>query len=221
MNIGKEFISFAKKGRNISGSNLHRFSNSVTPYIIEERTSNVTELDIFSRLMSDRLIFLGTEIYDEVSNILQAQMLFLESLNPEEDIRLYVNSPGGDVYAGLGIYDTMQYIKPDVSTMCVGLAASMGAILLTAGTKGKRFALPHSRIMIHQPMGGIGGQASDITITSNEINNLKKDLYDILVTHTGQTYKKIEKDGDRDFWMKAEEAKNYGLIDNVLRRDKK
>jgi len=195
---------------------------NLTPNIIEERQMNAVAMDIFSRLMMDRIIFLGVPIYDNVANIIMGQLLFLESTNPNRDIQIYVNSPGGSVYAGLAIYDTMQYISSDVATICTGMAASMGAVLMTAGQKGKRTALPHSRIMIHQPLGGAQGQASDIEITYKEISKLKKELYDILAHHSGQPYDKIEKDSDRDYWMTAEEAKEYGMIDEVLgqRRDK-
>ncbi|MCB0541419.1 MAG: ATP-dependent Clp protease proteolytic subunit [Bacteroidetes bacterium] len=179
---------------------------------------NAVAMDVFSRLMMDRIIFLGVPIYDDVANIITAQLLFLESLDAKTDIQIYINSPGGGVYAGLGIYDTMQYINPDVATICTGMAASMGAVLLTAGTKGKRTALKHSRVMIHQPLGGAGGKASDVQITINEMRKLKKELYDILSEHSGQPYEKIEKDSDRDYWMRAEEAKEYGLIDEVLIR---
>lgn len=221
MNYGKEFHDYATKHKGISSMTMHRFTSSITPYIIEERQLNVTQMDVFSRLMMERLIFLGTGVNDEVSNIIQAQMLFLESVDPDADISLYINSPGGGVYAGLGIYDTMQYIKPDVSTICTGLAASMGAVLLCAGTKGKRFALPHSRIMIHQPLGGAEGQATDIEITAREILKLKKELYDILSEQSGQNYEKIYSDCERDYWMKAIEAKEYGLIDEVMANRKK
>ena len=221
MNYGKEFHNYATKHKGISSMTMHRFTSSITPYIIEERQLNVTQMDVFSRLMMERLIFLGTGVNDEVSNIIQAQMLFLESVDPEADISLYINSPGGGVYAGLGIYDTIQYIKPDVSTICTGLAASMGAVLLCAGTKGKRFALPHSRIMIHQPLGAADGQATDIEITTREILKLKKELYDILSEQSGQNYDKIYADCERDYWMKAIEAKEYGLIDEVMSNRKK
>ena len=221
MNYGKEFHDYATKHKGISSMTMHRFTSSITPYIIEERQLNVTQMDVFSRLMMERLIFLGTGVNDEVSNIIQAQMLFLESVDKDADISLYINSPGGGVYAGLGIYDTMQYINPDVSTICTGLAASMGAVLLCAGTKGKRFALPHSRIMIHQPLGGADGQATDIEITTREILKLKKELYDILAEQSGQKYDKIYGDCERDYWMKSIEAKEYGLIDEVMGNRKK
>ncbi|MDQ2179878.1 ATP-dependent Clp endopeptidase proteolytic subunit ClpP [Marinifilum sp. D714] len=196
-------------------------SNSyISPTIIEERQLNVASMDVFSRLMMDRIIFLGVPIDDYVANIIMAQLLFLESTDPSKDIQIYFNSPGGSVHAGLGIYDTMQYIKCDVATICTGMAASMGAVLLTAGTKGKRSALKHSRIMIHQPMGGAQGQASDIEITAREILKLKKELYTIIADHSGNTYEKVEKDSDRDYWMTAMEAKEYGMIDEVLTREK-
>ena len=193
----------------------------LNPYILEERQLNVTQLDVFSRLMMDRIIFLGAPIYDDAANIIQAQLLFLESVDPEKDIQIYINSPGGSVSAGLGIYDTMQLVNSDVATICTGLAASMGAVLLTAGAKGKRSALPHSRVMIHQPLGGAQGQASDIEITAREIMKTKRELYEILSAHSGVALKKIEKDADRDYWLSAREAKDYGLIDEVLsKRDK-
>ncbi|MDR2891012.1 MAG: ATP-dependent Clp protease proteolytic subunit [Alistipes sp.] len=192
----------------------------VSPTIIEERQLNVAAMDVFSRLMMDRIIFLGAPIYDEAANIIQAQLLFLESADAQRDIQIYINSPGGSVSAGLGIYDTMQLIRPEVATICTGLAASMGAILLTAGTKGKRSALPHSRVMIHQPLGGAQGQASDIEITAREIVRTRKELYEILALHTGQKLAKIEKDGDRDYWMSAAEAQKYGLIDEVVAKRK-
>jgi len=182
---------------------------------------NVATMDVFSRLMMDRIIFLGVPIDDYVANIIQAQLLFLESVDPKKDIQIYLNTPGGGVYAGLGIYDTMQYIRPDVATICTGVAASMGAVLLCAGQEGKRTALPHSRILIHQPMGGAQGQASDIEITAREIQKLKKELYEIIAKHSKQTYKKIWDDSDRDYWMTAQEAQKYGMIDEVLVRDKK
>lgn len=188
----------------------------MNPYILEERQLNVTQLDVFSRLMMDRIIFLGTQVSDQSANIIQAQLLYLDSADPGKDINIYINSPGGSVYAGLGIYDTMQYISSDVSTICTGMAASMAAVLLVAGEKGKRFALPHSRVMIHQPMGGIQGQASDIEITAREILKLKEELYRIISTHSGQDFSKVERDSDRDYWMTAAEAKDYGMIDKVL-----
>lgn len=228
MDYGKEFKKYATKHLGINSLYVDQYSNmtasaaggiyGLTPNIIEERQMNASVIDIFSRLMMDRIIFLGVPIYDDVANIIMGQLLFLESANPNRDIQIYINSPGGSVYAGLGIYDTMQYISSDVSTICTGMAASMGAVLMTAGEKGKRTALPHSRIMIHQPLGGAQGQASDIEITYKEISKLKKELYDILSYHSGQPYDKIEKDSDRDYWMTAEEAKEYGMIDEVLGR---
>lgn len=188
----------------------------ISPTIIEERQLNVAQMDVFSRLMMDRVIFLGTEVNDYTANVIQAQLLFLDSSDPGKDISIYLNSPGGSVYAGLGIYDTMQYISSDVSTICTGMAASMAAVLLVAGAKGKRFALKHSRVMIHQPMGGAQGQASDIEITAREIQKLKKELYTIIADHSGQPFEKVERDSDRDYWMTAEEAKQYGMIDEVL-----
>ena len=209
----------------ISSLKLHNFQSIaqgyVSPTIIEERQLNVATMDVFSRLMMDRIIFLGAPIYDDAANIIQAQMLFLESVDPDKDIQIYINSPGGSVSAGLGIYDTMQLVAPDVATICTGMAASMGAVLLAAGAAGKRSALPHSRVMIHQPLGGTQGQASDIEITAREILRTKRELYDILSLHTGQTIKKIERDADRDYWLSAEEAKAYGLIDEVLTKREK
>ena len=192
----------------------------MTRSVIEERPGNFREIDVFSRLISDRIIFLGMAIDDNIANIITAQLLFLESADPKKDIVMYINSPGGGVYAGLGIYDTMQYIRPEVATICTGLAASMGAVLLAAGETGKRSALPHSRIMIHQPLGGSQGQASDMEISLKQIIEVKKDLYEILAKHSGKTYKQIEKDSDRDYWMRAAEAKKYGLVDEVLTKDK-
>lgn len=193
----------------------------MNPYILEERQLNVTQMDVFSRLMMDRIIFLGTQVSDTSANIIQAQLLYLDSIDPDKDISIYINSPGGSVYAGLGIYDTMQYIHSDVSTICTGMAASMAAVLLVAGEKGKRYALPHSRVMIHQPMGGIQGQASDIEITAREILKLKDELYRIISDHSGQPISKVEADSDRDYWMIASEAKEYGMIDKVLTNSKK
>ena len=193
----------------------------LNPYILEERQLNVTQLDVFSRLMMDRIIFLGTEVNDYTANVLQAQMLYLDSVDSGKDISIYINSPGGSVSAGLGIYDTMQFINSDVQTICTGMAASMAAVLLVAGTEGKRSALPHSRVMIHQPMGGIQGQASDIEITAKEILKLKDELYQIISDHSGQTVQKIRQDADRDYWMTAEEALQYGMIDKVYRRENK
>lgn len=209
----------------INSMTLHDFrseiENYVSPTIIEERHLNVATMDVFSRLMMDRIIFLGAPIYDDAANIIQAQLLFLESIAPDKDIQLYINSPGGSVSAGLGIYDTMQLISSDVATICTGMAASMGAVLLTAGAAGKRSALPHSRVMIHQPLGGAQGQASDIEITAREIAKTKRELYEILSLHSGASIKKIEKDADRDYWLTASEAKEYGLIDTVLTKRSK
>lgn len=217
-----EFNKYATKHMGINSMHLgHYIESSLTPYIIEERPMNMTQMDVFSRLMMDRIIFLGTGINDQVANIINAQLLFLESVDPKKDIQIYLNSPGGGVYAGLGIYDTIQYIKPDVATICTGMAASMGAVLMCAGTKGKRSALKHSRVMIHQPLGGAQGQASDIEITAREIQKLKKELYDIIARHSGQTYEKVWADSDRDYWMTADEAKAYGMVDEVLDRGPK
>ena len=219
-----EFQKYAVKHRGISSLRLEQYSSVlndyITPYIIEERPMNITQLDVFSRLMKDRIIFLGVPIYDDVANIIQAQLLFLESQDSECDIQIYLNSPGGSVYAGLGIYDTMQYLKPEISTICTGMAASMAAVLMCAGAKGKRYALPHSRIMIHQPMGGTQGQASDIEIEAREIQKLKKELYEIIAFHSGKDYEQVWKDSDRDYWMTAAEAKEYGMIDEVLKNDR-
>jgi len=219
----KDFKKYATKHLGINSLALDQYTsvtNSyISPTIIEERQLNVASMDVFSRLMMDRIIFLGLPIDDYVANVIQAQLLYLESADPSKDISIYFNSPGGSVYAGLGIYDTMQYISSDIATICTGMAASMGAVLLTAGTKGKRTALKHSRIMIHQPMGGAQGQASDIEITAREIGKLKKELYTIIADHSGNTYKKVEKDSDRDYWMTAQEAKDYGMIDEVLVRN--
>src|SRR6056297_430714 len=222
MDSSKEFRKYATKHLGISSMNLDQYAsvynNYISPTIIEERQLNVAQMDVFSRLMMDRIIFLGVPINDYVSNIIQAQLLFLESSDPSKDIQIYLNSPGGAVHSGLGIYDTMQYITPEVATICTGMAASMGAVLLAAGKDGKRSALPHSRIMIHQPMGGAEGAAADIEITAREILKLRKELYNLLAKHSGQTYKKIEKDSDRDYWMTADEAKKYGMVDEVLER---
>ncbi len=224
MNPHDEFKKYARLEHNISSLSYEKYAsvynNYISPTIIEERQLNIASMDVFSRLMMDRIIFLGLPIDDYVANIIQAQLLFLESADPSKDIQIYLNSPGGSVHAGLGIYDTMQYISSDVATICTGMAASMAAVLLVAGTKGKRSALPHSRVMIHQPMGGASGQASDIEITAREIQKLKKELYDILAKHSGNTFKKIEKDSDRDYWMIAKEAKAYGMIDEILERKK-
>ncbi len=218
-----EFRKYATKHHGINSIAFDQFTSSVSnnyisPTIIEERQLNIASMDVFSRLMMDRIIFLGVPIDDYVANIIQAQLLFLESVDPGKDIQIYLNTPGGSVYAGLGIYDTMQYIKPSVATICTGMAASMGAVLLCAGDKGKRTALPHSRVLIHQPMGGVQGQASDIEITHNEIQKLKKELYDIISSHSNKTYKQVWKDSDRDYWMTAQEALEYGMIDEILIR---
>lgn len=217
---GKEFRKYAMGHAGISSLHLDTYiESSMTPYITEERKLNVAQMDVFSRLMMDRIIFLGTAVDDHVANIIQAQLLFLESVDANKDIQIYLNTPGGSVYAGLGIYDTMQYIKPDVATICTGMAASMGAVLLCAGEKGKRTALKHSRVMIHQPLGGARGQASDIEITAREIMKLKKELYDIISSHSGQKFEKVSDDSDRDYWMTATEAAEYGMIDEVLQRN--
>ncbi|MGF1534848.1 MAG: ATP-dependent Clp endopeptidase proteolytic subunit ClpP [Bernardetiaceae bacterium] len=229
MYSSNEFHKYATKHLGLNSMTLHDYSSAIngmtlpmalTPNIIEERRLNVSVLDVFSRLMMDRIIFLGTGIDDQVANIVTAQLLFLESADAERDILIYINSPGGSVYAGLGIYDTMQYVKPDVATICTGLAASMGAVLLTAGQKNKRSALPHARIMIHQPLGGAQGQASDIEITAKQILEVKRELSQMIADHSGRTYEEIVRDSDRDYWMKAKEAKEYGLIDEVLERQK-
>ena len=219
MDFGKEFEKYATKHHGINSAHYNNIISSVTPYIMEERQLNITQMDVFSRLMMDRIIFLGTGINDQVANIIQAQLLFLESVDASKDISIYINSPGGGVYAGLGIYDTMQFIKPDVATICTGMAASMGAVLMCAGTAGKRSALPHSRVMIHQPLGGAQGQATDMEITVREINKLKQELYTIISNHSGQPFEKVEADSDRDYWMKAEEAKAYGMVDEILTRN--
>lgn len=220
----EEFRKYATKEKGISSLTLDRFesayANYISPTIIEERQMNVASMDVFSRLMMDRIIFLGVPINDYVANIIQAQLLFLESVDAEKDIQIYLNSPGGGVYAGLGIYDTMQYINPDVATICTGMAASMGAVLLCAGAEGKRTALKHSRVMIHQPLGGAQGQASDIEITAREIQKLKNELYQIISNHSGKSFDEVWKDGDRDYWMTSEEAKAYGMIDEVLVKNK-
>ena len=220
-----EFKKFATQHRGISSLSFDKYaaaSNAyISPTIIEERQLNVASMDVFSRLMMDRIIFLGVPIDDYVANIIMAQLLFLESTDASKDIQIYFNTPGGSVYAGLGIYDTMQYINCDIATICTGMAASMGAVLLTAGAKGKRSALKHSRVMIHQPMGGAQGQASDIEITAREIMKLKKELYTIISDHSGMAFKTVEKNSDRDYWMTAQEAKEYGMIDEVLLREPK
>lgn len=226
MNIHEEFKKFAVKDRGIGGIHVDKyaelsagaFQNSLTPYIIEERRLNATVLDVFSRLMMDRILFLGTDVNFQVANILTAQLLFLESVDPKRDIQLFINSPGGSVIDGMGIYDTMQYVSPDVATICTGLAASMGAVLLTAGAANKRSALPHARIMIHQLSGGMRGTFSDMEISYKFSKQLREELYSILAKHTGKDFKTIEKDSDRDNWMKATEAKKYGLIDEVLEK---
>ena len=224
MDYKQEFDKFANKKMGISSMTLHRFnsiySNYISPTIIEERQLNIVTMDVFSRLMMDRIIFLGLPIDDYVANIIQAQLLFLDSVDPAKDIQIYFNTPGGAVHAGLGIYDTMQFVTSDIATICTGMAASMGAVLLTAGAHGKRSALKHARVMIHQPMGGAQGQASDIEITAREIQKMKKELYEIIAVHSGNSYKRIEKDSDRDYWMTATEAKEYGMIDEVLDRKK-
>ncbi|HBL73538.1 MAG: ATP-dependent Clp endopeptidase proteolytic subunit ClpP [Bacteroidales bacterium] len=220
----KDFRHFATGHLNMSGTALDDYmkitSNYISPTIIEERQLNIAQMDVFSRLMMDRIIFLGTQIDDYTANVVQAQLLYLDSADPGKDISLYLNSPGGGVYAGLGIYDTMQFISSPVSTICTGMAASMAAVLLVAGNKDKRFALQHSRVMIHQPMGGAQGQASDIEITAREIQKLKKELYQIIADHSGKSMEEIERDADRDYWMTAAEAKAYGMIDDVMSRSK-
>ncbi|MEC3877906.1 ATP-dependent Clp endopeptidase proteolytic subunit ClpP [Chryseobacterium salviniae] len=225
MDIKKEFRDFSVKHLGNSGLATDQYMGmygptNLTPYIMEERRLNVAQMDVFSRLMMDRIIFLGTGIDDQVANIVTAQLLFLESADPSKDIQIYINSPGGSVYAGLGIYDTMQIIKPDVATICTGIAASMGAVLLVAGEKGKRSALKHSRVMIHQPSGGAQGVASDMEINLREMLKLKKELYEIISEHSGQTYDWVEKASDRDYWMTSEEAKGFGMVDEVLQRSK-
>ena len=226
MDTRKEFQKYAKGSKKISGLSIDKYVSSVygnyiSPTIIEERQLNIATMDVFSRLMMDRIIFLGVPIDDYVANIIQAQLLFLDSTDPGKDIQIYFNTPGGAVHAGLGIYDTMQFITSPVATICTGMAASMGAVLLTAGANGKRSALPHSRIMIHQPSGGAQGQASDIEITVREILKVKKELYEIIAKHSGNDIEKVEKDSDRDYWMTAQEAVDYGIIDQVLIRNKK
>lgn len=223
MDIKKDFRDFSVNHLGNSGLVTDQYMGmfgptNLTPYIMEERRLNVAQMDVFSRLMMDRIIFLGTGIDDQVANIVTAQLLFLESSDSSKDIQIYINSPGGSVYAGLGIYDTMQIIKPDVSTICTGMAASMGAVLLVAGEKGKRSALKHSRVMIHQPSGGAQGVASDMEINLREMLKLKKELYDIISIHSGQTYEWVEKASDRDYWMTSSEAKDFGMVDEVLER---
>lgn len=225
--MNNDFRKFATAHLGMNGLALDQYMSVtnqygyISPSILEERALNVTQMDVFSRLMMDRIIFLGTQIDDYTANVIQAQLLYLDSSDPGKDISIYFNSPGGSVYAGLGIYDTMQYIGCDVATICTGMAASMAAVLLVAGTKGKRSALKHARVMIHQPMGGAQGQASDIEITAREILKLKKELYTIIADHSGNDFAKIEQDSDRDYWMTAEEAKAYGMIDEILIREKK
>lgn len=229
MSFQSEFEKYAVKHLGMSSNTLNSYSKhmvtALTPNIIEERPMNVAVMDVYSRLMMDRIIFLGYPINDEVGNIVTAQLLFLDSSDRTRDINMYINSPGGSVYAGLGIYDTMQFVSPDISTICIGVAASMSCVLLGAGTKGKRAALKHSRIMMHQPSGAIGGQASDIEITVNEIRKLKKELYEIVNRHTGRSIEQIEEDFDRDYWLTSEQAKDYGFVDEVLlvnpRKEKK
>lgn len=219
----EEFRKFAVKGQGISGSVFDDYTGHVenmTQYVIEERPGNFRAIDVFTRLISDRIIFLGMGIDSQIANIITAQLLFLESSDPKKDIIMYMNSPGGSVYDGLGIYDTMQYVNPEIATICTGMAASMAAVLMSAGTKGKRAALPHARIMIHQPSGGMQGQSRDMEITLRQTLELRKDLYKILADHTGQKFDKIEQDSDRDYWMRAKEAVEYGLIDEVLERHK-
>lgn len=223
--MNNDFRKFAVHHLGMNGMALDQYTSQVSdsyisPTIIEERKLNVAQMDVFSRLMMDRIIFLGTQVDDYTANVIQAQLLYLDSSEPGKDVSIYINSPGGSVYAGLGIYDTMQYIQSDVSTICTGMAASMAAVLLVAGAKDKRFALKHSRVMIHQPMGGIQGQASDIEITSREILKLKKELYTIISEHSGQPYDKVYQDSDRDYWMTAQEAVDYGMIDRVLEKSK-
>ncbi|MBK7426734.1 MAG: ATP-dependent Clp protease proteolytic subunit [Saprospiraceae bacterium] len=228
MNPQDEFKKYAVGHMGMNSMHLEKYMEHVnvpniqgfTPTVIEERSLNIVGMDVFSRLMMDRIIFMGVPVNDYVANVIQAQLLFLESSDPKRDVQMFINSPGGSVIAGLGIYDTMQYIAPDVATICTGLAASMGAVLLAAGTNGKRTALPHARVMIHQPLGGMQGQVTDMEISYKLIKSMQKELYDILVQHTGQDYETIEKDCDRDNWMTSTEAKNYGLVDEVLDRKK-
>lgn len=224
--MNNDFRNYAVKHCGLNGLALDQYiaaanaanitSSYISPTIIEERQLNVAQMDVFSRLMMDRIIFLGTDVNDYTANVIQAQLLYLDSSDPGKDVSIYINSPGGSVYAGLGIYDTMQYISSDVATICTGMAASMAAVLLVSGAAGKRYALKHSRVMIHQPMGGAQGQASDIEITAREIQKLKKELYTIIADHSGQQFERVERDSDRDYWMTAEEAKEYGMIDQVL-----
>ena len=223
--MNKEFNKYARLEHGISSMTMHRYESVldgyINPTILEERKLNVASMDVFSRLMMDRIIFLGVPIDDDVANIITAQLLFLASNDSTADISLYINTPGGQVHSGLSIYDTMQIVQPDVATICTGMAASMGAVLLTAGATGKRSALPHSRVMIHQPLGGVQGQASDIEITAREIARVKQELYEILSSHSGKSVAEIEHDADRDYWLSAEEAKAYGLIDSVLTKHNK
>ncbi len=224
-----EFLKYATKHMGLSGMHVEKYMNTATvpningftPQVIEERQMNIVGMDVFSRLMMDRIIFMGVPVNDYVANVIQAQLLFLESTDPKRDIQMFINSPGGSVIAGMGIYDTMQYVSPDVGTICTGLAASMGAVLLTAGTKGKRTCLPHARVMIHQPSGGMQGQFTDMEISYNLIKELRGELYNILAKHTGKDFETIEKDSDRDNWMTAQAAKDYGLVDEVLERGAK
>ena len=222
--MNNEFKKYATKHLGMNGLALDKYvditSSYISPTIIEERQLNVAQMDVFSRLMMDRIIFLGTQIDDYTANVIQAQLLYLDSADSGKDISIYINSPGGSVYAGYGIYDTMQFINSNVSTICTGIAASMAAVLLVAGEKGKRFALKHSRVMIHQPLGGAQGQASDIEITAREIGKIKKELYTIISDHSGQPFDRVEKDSDRDYWMTSAEAKDYGMVDEVLTRNK-
>lgn len=224
----EEFRKYAVKGQGINGLTFDTYADRLTDQVenmtravIEERPTNFREIDVFSRLIMDRIIFLGMQVEENIANIITAQLLFLESVDSKKDILLYINSPGGSVYAGLGMYDTMQYVSPDVATICTGMAASMGAVLMTGGAKGKRSALPHARIMIHQPSGGMQGQSRDMEITLKQMQELRKDLYTIIANHSGKTYEEIERDSDRDYWMRASEAKKYGLIDEVLERNPK
>ncbi len=244
MNLQQDFRNYAVNHKGISSNTLHQYANYIStaaapvyapqaspvsvphadymnPYILEERQLNVTQLDVFSRLMMDRIIFLGTQVTDTSANIITAQLLYLDSVDPGKDVNIYINSPGGSVYAGLGIYDTMQHINCDVATICTGIAASMASVLLVAGQKGKRMALPHSRVMIHQPMGGAQGQASDIEITAREILKLRDELYNIISFHSGQPFEKVKTDSDRDYWMTAKEAMEYGMVDKVLVNERK
>ncbi len=220
-----EFRKYAVKHLGMGSLHLDKYMETsipniegFTPHVIEERQLNVVGMDVFSRLMMDRIIFMGVPVNDYVANVIQAQLLFLESTDPKRDVQMFINSPGGSVIAGLGIYDTMQYVSPEIATICTGLAASMGAVLLTSGTKGKRTCLPHSRVMIHQPSGGMQGQFTDMEISYQLIKSMKKEIYEILAKHTGQAYDKIEEDCDRDNWMRATEAQEYGLVDEVLER---